>query len=96
MPLRCDQTPEWPLLQATFANHGRRLDLRQAFAQDPQRFSHFSQPAPHVFADLSKNLWDADTENLLLGMARACGLEARRDAMFGGQAINTKIGRAHV
>jgi len=94
MPLRCDQTPEWPLLQATFANHGRRLDLRQAFAQDPQRFSHFSQPAPHVFADLSKNLWDADTENLLLGMARACGLEARRDAMFGGQAINTTEGRA--
>ena len=94
MPLRCDQTPEWPLLQAAFANHGRRLDLRQAFAQDPQRFSHFSQPAPHVFADLSKNLWDADTENLLLGMARACGLEARRDAMFGGQAINTTEGRA--
>ena len=94
MPLRCDQTPEWPLLQAAFATHGSRLDLRQAFAQDPQRFGHFSQPAPHVFADLSKNLWDAATEGLLLDMARACGLEARRDAMFGGQAINTTEGRA--
>ena len=94
MSLRCDQTPEWPLLNTAFADGGRDLDLRQAFAADDQRFERFSQTAPHVFADLSKNLWDADTEALLLRMAEATGLEQHRAAMFGGQPINTTEGRA--
>nr|HRD05424.1 hypothetical protein [Verrucomicrobiota bacterium] len=46
---------------------------------------HFSQEAPQVFADLSKNLWDQKTEALLLDMASACGLTQRRDAMLAGQ-----------
>ena len=94
MSLRCDQTPEWPLLQAAFSDNAGRLDLREAFARDGQRFQHFSQQAPHLFADLSKNLWDAGTEALLLDMARACGLPQHRDAMFGGQPINSTEGRS--
>src|SRR5690606_22154181 len=92
--LRCDETPPWPLLGAHFAAQGRSLDLRQAFADDAQRFAHFSQSAPHAFADLSKNLWDRRAEALLLDMARACGLEQRRDAMFSGRPINCSEGRA--
>ena len=42
-----------------------------AFAADPQRFVHFSQNAPHVFADLSKNLIDATSQGLLLDLATA-------------------------
>ena len=94
MTLRCDQTPEWPLLQAHFSTGARQQDLRQSFAQDAQRFAHFSQSAPHVFADLSKNLWDRDTEALLLRMARHSGLEQHRDALLGGQPVNTTEGRA--
>ena len=94
MPLRCDQTPPWPLLQAHYADRGRHLDLRRAFEQDADRFAHFSQSAPHVFADLSKNLWDRDSEALLLDLARATGLEAHRNAMFAGEAINTTENRA--
>ena len=94
MSLRCDQTPEWPLLQAHFSNGASQQDLRESFAQDAQRFEHFSQSAPHVFADLSKNLWSRDTEALLLDMARHSGLEQHRDAMLGGQPINTTEGRA--
>ena len=94
MPLRCDQTPQWPALQALFQAQGRALDLRQAFAEDGERFAHFSQSAPEVFADLSKNLWDRPTEALLQGMAEACGLAAQRDAMFAGQPINHTEGRA--
>ena len=92
--LRCDQTPQWPQLQAAFSADGCRLDLRKAFASDAQRFEHFSQHAPEVFADLSKNLWDATTEALLLDMARASGLTRHRDAMFSGQPINSTEGRA--
>ncbi len=90
---RCDQTDAWPLLRAHAADLRRGFDLRQAFAGDPGRFRHFSQEAPHGFADLSKNLWDVRAETLLLRMARDCGLEQQRDAMFEGQAINATEGR---
>ncbi len=92
--LRCDQTPAWPALQARFEAIGRHFDVRQAFAQDGQRFARFSQEAPYVFADLSKNLIDTDTEALLLALARQCGLEAHRDAMFAGEHINSTENRA--
>ena len=92
--MRCDRTPAWPLLQASFESLGKNFDLREAFAADPQRFTRFSQDAPHVFADLSKNLIDADTEALLLELARQCGLEQQRDAMFAGELINRTEQRA--
>jgi glucose-6-phosphate isomerase len=71
-----------------FDAHGRDFDLRQAFAVDPQRFDRFGQHAPYVFADLSKNLLDTETLAKLLALARQCGVEAHRDAMFRGEAIN--------
>jgi len=85
---RCDRTPAWGQLQAHHAASGRSFDLRQAFAGDPQRFESLSQTAPHVFADLSKNLIDAATEKLLQALASQCGVEALRDAMFAGECIN--------
>jgi glucose-6-phosphate isomerase len=91
---RCDRTPAWALLQASFDSFGKDFDLREAFAADPQRFTRFSQDAPHVFADLSKNLIDADTEALLLVLAQQCGLAQQRDAMFAGEPINRTEQRA--
>jgi len=91
---RCDAVPAWTQLQAQFEKSGAALDLRQAFAADPQRFEAFSQDAPYVFADLSKNRIDAVTENLLFNLARQCGVEQYRDAMFAGEKINTTEGRA--
>ena len=91
---RCDQTIAWTALQGHFEGHGRGLDLRQAFASDAARFERFGVQAPEVFADLSKNLWDDSTRRLLLELARACELEARRDAMLAGEAINSTEGRA--
>ena len=91
--LRCDQTPAWQALQAAFDASGKAFDARAAFASDSKRFEAFSQSAPHVFADLSKNRIDAGTEALLLDLARQTGLEAHRDAMFAGEVINTTEGR---
>jgi len=91
---RCDRTAAWAALQSRFDTDARNLDLRTAFAGDPDRFARLSQSAPHVFADLSKNLLDAPTEALLLDLARECGLEEHRDAMFAGTAINTTEQRA--
>jgi glucose-6-phosphate isomerase len=91
---RCDQTPAWAALQAAFDAGANRFDLRTAFVADAQRFERFSQSAPHVFADLSKNLLDADTEALLMDLARQCGVQEHRDAMFAGDTVNNTENRA--
>jgi glucose-6-phosphate isomerase len=91
---RCDRTPGWAALQARFETRGRSFDLRPAFAADPKRFATFSQSAPHVFADLSKNLIDEATQALLLDLAQQSGLESHRDAMFAGEKINSTEQRA--
>ena len=91
---RCDRTVAWGQLKDYFASVGRTLDLRDAFAQDTQRFERFSQSAPFVFADLSKNRIDAACEALLLGLARQSGVLEHRDAMFAGDKINSTEQRA--
>ena len=92
--LRCDRTPVWGQLKARFESSGKNFDARQAFAADATRFTSFSQQAPHVFADLSKNLIDMPTAQLLFDLARQCGVAQHRDAMFAGEAINSTEQRA--
>jgi len=91
---RCDQTAAWSALEKHFESTGGRLDLREVFRSDAGRFEALSQQAPHVFADLSKNLVDTATQALLLGLARECQLERHRDDMFAGQPINNTEQRA--
>lgn len=91
---RCDQTSAWTDLQAHFDREGRKLDLRTAFAEQEGRAAEWAVQAPEVFADLSKNHWDVQTRALLVRLAHEVGLEARRDAMFAGEAINPTEGRA--
>lgn len=86
--VRCDRTVAWQQLQAYFASHGERFDLRHAFAHDAQRFARFSVQAPFVFADLSKNLVDANSWSLLQTLAEQAGVMAYRDAMFAAAPIN--------
>ncbi len=92
--LRCDETAAWAALQGHYEAHGRDFYLREAFARDAGRAAALSFEAPEVFADLSKNRIDTATLKLLLDLARDCGLEAHRDAMLSGQAINGTEGRA--
>jgi glucose-6-phosphate isomerase len=92
--LRCDDTVAWGELRQHFERSGRALDLRRAFEADAGRVEALSQDAPYIFADLSKNLTDARTEQLLLELARERGLEAQRDAMFAGRRINHTEDRA--
>ena len=64
------------------------------FAQDEQRLGSLSLQAPHVFADLSKNLWTTETAALLQQLARQSQFDAKRDAMLAGEAINTSEQRS--
>ena len=92
--LACDQTLAWRKLGQHQLAFTSAFDLRTAFAEDGERFAHFSQEAPHVFADLSKCLIDRRAEQLLFDLARERGLQGWRDAMFAGEAINQSEGRA--
>jgi glucose-6-phosphate isomerase len=92
--LRCDQTPAWAALQGHFEAHGRELDLREAFARDAGRAAALSFEAPEIFADLSKNRVDTATMKFLLELAHEGDLEARRDAMLAGDAVNATEDRA--
>ena len=91
---RCDQTSAWSALVDSFTATGQAFDLRTAFFANPGRFTEFSQEAPHLFADLSKNLVDGPVQSLLFDLARQCGLEMQRDAMFAGECVNNTEQRA--
>ncbi|MBT9505933.1 glucose-6-phosphate isomerase [Rhodoferax sp.] len=92
--MRCDRTPAWRELQALFKSKASTFDLRNAFATDANRFETFSQSAPHVFADLSKNLIDSSVQQLLFDLARQAGVTEQRDAMLAGVAVNSTEQRA--
>ncbi|MGI4849017.1 MAG: glucose-6-phosphate isomerase [Janthinobacterium lividum] len=63
--------------------------LRDLFTANPQRFARFSIEAAGLFFDYSKNLVTDETMALLMKLARECGIEERRTAMFAGERINT-------
>ncbi len=92
--LRCDQTVAWAALQGHWQAHGKDLDLREMFAQDPGRFERWAIEAPHVMGDLSRARWDVATGRHLMSLARECHLPARRDAMLRGDHINQTEDRA--
>ncbi|KAG1762516.1 Glc-6-P isomerase [Suillus occidentalis] len=84
----------WKKLQQT-------LILKDLFAQDPNRFSKFSEeyvdPTDKnttFLLDYSKQLVTQPILDTLLSLAREAGLETYRDKMFSGEHINTSEDRA--
>ncbi|MGL4440267.1 MAG: glucose-6-phosphate isomerase, partial [Bosea sp. (in: a-proteobacteria)] len=70
------------------------ISLRTLFASEARRFQRFSCSADDMLLDFSKTtLTDASLAKLI-ELARATGVEAKRDAMFAGEAINNTEGRA--
>ena len=68
--------------------------LRELFASDPSRAHRYVTTAGDLRVDWSKALVDDPTMDALLDLAVAAGVEARRDAMFGGERINSTEDRA--
>ena len=83
-------------LEALRAHHDtlQPFDMRAAFAADPGRFSAFSATLGDLLLDYSKCALTSETLDLLVALARAAGVEERRDAMFAGEKINVTEGRA--
>ena len=86
-------TPAW---QALEAHHAKVKDaqLRQLFADDPDRAARFKVEGVGLFLDYSKNRITEETVALLVDLAKERGVAERRDAMFRGEKINVSENRA--
>ncbi len=85
--------PTWQALCAHHADIGA-LHLRDFFRADPARGQRFALEAGGWYFDYSKNRVDIETINLLLALARECGLPQAIGAMFRGERINRTEDRA--
>lgn len=78
----------WQSLSQQGREYAGGFDLRQAFATQPDRFDALSLSAPHLRADLSKNLWDSSVLAELLSLAESKSLNSRRTALLAGEVVN--------
>ncbi len=94
-PVDITATPEWKALQEHFdALQADGISLKDWFAADPDRVAKLSFDTSDLHFDLSKNLVTDETIKLLVALAKAAGVEERRDAMYAGEHINTTEDRA--
>ncbi len=85
--------PAWHALEQHYLEI-KDTHLRELFAADSSRGTDFSLEAAGLYLDYSKNRVSNTTLTLLLELARATGLEEKREAMFIGEKINTTEHRA--
>ncbi|ORV81287.1 glucose-6-phosphate isomerase [Mycolicibacterium iranicum] len=86
-------TPAWEAL-SRHHDDVAATDLRSLFAEDPARGTELALTVGDLYIDYSKHRVTRETLTLLLDLARAAGLEVKRDAMFSGEHINTSEDRA--
>ena len=86
-------TNAWKALEAHFQSV-QDLQMRDLFADDPQRFKKFSLSKGDLLVDYSKNRITQETLDLLIQLAQETGVSDAIKAMFSGQKINETEGRA--
>jgi glucose-6-phosphate isomerase len=85
--------PAWQALEAHYQQI-KGVHLRELFEQDPQRGEKLRLQAAGFYLDYSKHRLTEKTLDLLVDLARECGLEEQREAMFTGGKINLTENRA--
>ncbi|MEM8989495.1 MAG: glucose-6-phosphate isomerase [Pseudomonadota bacterium] len=86
-------TDAWAAVTAEAARL-KPIHLRQHFAEDPGRFPRLTATLGDLTIDYSREKLDDRALSALLKLARATGVEALRDQMATGEAINLTEGRA--
>ncbi|KAB2592313.1 glucose-6-phosphate isomerase [Streptomyces arboris] len=90
---KLNQTPEWTALAKHREEYGA-VQLRELFAQQPDRGTAYTLRVGDLHLDYSKHLVTEETLRLLRELAAATGVAGLRDAMFRGEKINTTEDRA--
>ncbi len=91
-PIDPTTTTAWATL--TSLRGSGDVNLREAFATDPQRAQRFTKTAGDLRVDLSKNLITDDVVAALVQLAEQVDLPERIEAMFTGERINVTEDRA--
>jgi glucose-6-phosphate isomerase len=86
-------TPAWNALVRHHDQIGAK-QIRELFNEDPERGRDLTLSVGDLYIDYSKHRVTRETLKLLVDLAKAANLEARRDAMFAGEHINTSEDRA--
>jgi glucose-6-phosphate isomerase len=92
-PTPLKQRPSFHALQAHHDLISGR-QLRELFAEDPQRGEQLTAQAVGLYLDYSKNRVTAETLRLLVELAHESGVPQRREAMFAGERINVSEDRS--
>ncbi len=87
------KTDSWARL-TEHANKMKRTTLANLFAEDQQRFRHFSVETENILFDYSKNILTQETIELLLQLSEECKLKEAIEQQFKGEKINETENRA--
>lgn len=87
------KTTAWKELQLHYQEMQHR-QMKDLFAQDTERFAHFTQSFEDILLDYSKNIITKETLALLHRLAEECHLPAAKAKMFAGERINGTEDRA--
>lgn len=87
------ETNAWKRLEAHYATM-KTTPLRELFAEEADRFNHFSTCIEDIVFDYSKNIITSETLQLLIDLAHEVGLPGAIEAMFTGEKINQTENRA--
>lgn len=83
----------WKALESHYKQTSK-LQLRDLFAEDPDRGERLSIEALGLYLDYSKNRVTEETLRLLFALAEESGLQEKIEAMFQGEKINITENRA--
>ncbi|HWA63765.1 MAG TPA: glucose-6-phosphate isomerase, partial [Caulobacteraceae bacterium] len=86
-----DTAAAWDRFEAAVRGAGR---IEALFEAEPDRLARLSLETCGLYLDLSKTPLSAAALQAGLALARAAGLEARRTALFAGEAVNASEHRA--
>lgn len=87
------KTAAWTKLQLHY-NDMKSVSIKSLFNEDPDRFQKFCFSMPDIACDLSKNIVNDTTKQLLVELANECELPKAINAMFSGEIINGTEGRS--
>ncbi|MGM0599324.1 MAG: glucose-6-phosphate isomerase [Candidatus Rifleibacteriota bacterium] len=91
--LKLTETEEWKKLQEDF-KQVNNLEMKELFAQNPDRFAEFHIEFEDFLIDFSKHRITKDTLKYLLDLAKASGVKEAAKMMFSGEHINWTEDRA--